>query len=591
MARLTKTDESLEVTLSGLAGEKFPMALAAIKAIPGRRYNGDRKVWELPLDAQVAERIMVTIKPDADAATLSWMKSARLEKQQELVTPLAEDADVFIPWRDTLYPYQRALVDFTVNHPRILLADDMGLGKTLQALSAVAEFQIRGNADAGPKLIVCPNSVKGVWAREIVKWLGPTEPHIIVNGSTPAKRTKQVAEGIANNAWVIVNWEQLRVRKQEVPVGKTGRTKTVEALKEPLFGSTPWVAVVADEAHRAKNRKSQWTKGLFRVDGALKMALTGTPLMNSPDELWPILRWLFPDEYTSYWRFFDTYVDYYEGQYGKIITGVRNPDALRFELSTRLVRRTKAEVLKDLPEKVREVVPVTLGPKQRKLYDKAEKEMWFEVEQAIKAGDPNAARLAKAVAEGGYNVVYTLPNGAARTVRLRQVASTPALLGGDDDSAKLDTAVEIIGDAQPKQFVVFSEFVDTCHILVERLEAKGLRAKAYTGALSPEERTEAEDGFQGGDIDVLVGTIAAMGEGVTLHAADTAIFLERHWTPAKNEQAEDRLHRNGQKNAVTILILEAEDTVDTGKVGPTNLVKQLIVSSIIAVDEVREVTT
>lgn len=586
MAKLTKTDDALEITLNGLRGEAFPMALAQIKSIPGRRYDGDRKVWSLPLDPQVAERVMVTVRPEADAALLSWIKSEKMAKQQELVTPLPDDAELFIPWAKLLYGYQRAFVDFAASNPKLLLADDMGLGKTVQALSAVAEYMIRETLPPGPKLIVCPNSVKGVWAREIALWLGTDEPHAVISGTTPKARHNQIEQAIRDKAWVIVNWEQIRTKKVEVV--ERGRKRERDVLKETLFGTTPWVAAIADEAHRAKNRKSQQTKGLLQIDAAMQLALTGTPLMNSPDELWSLLRWLFPEEYTSFWRFFDQYVDYYEGQYGKIITGVRNPDALRFELSTRLVRRTKNEAL-DLPEKVRQIIPVTLGTKQRKLYEEAEKQMWFEVEQAIKEGDQAAKRFAEAAAGEGYKATYSVPNGAARTVRLRQIAASPALLGGEDDSAKLDAAVEIIVDAQPKQFVVFSEFKPTCRLLAERLQARGINACSFTGDDSPVERTEMEDRFQAGEIDVLVGTRDTMGEGVTLHAADTAIFIERHWTPAKNEQAEDRLHRNGQKNAVTILILEAEDSVDTGKVGPKNMVKDMIVSSIIKKDDVKEI--
>jgi SWI/SNF-related matrix-associated actin-dependent regulator 1 of chromatin subfamily A len=97
-----------------------------------------------------------------------------------------------------------------------------------------------------------------------------------------------------------------------------------------------------------------------------------------------------------------------------------------------------------------------------------------------------------------------------------------------------------------------------------------------------------ENDFQAGEIDVLVGTIGAMKEGITLTAASNMIFLERHWTPAVNEQCEDRCHRNGQKNAVTILIFEAEDTVDAQKISPTNAIKSLIVSSVIAKDDVAE---
>lgn len=640
MSTLRKVDNELQITISG---DNFSRDLAVVKTIPGRSFDFDTKVWSCPATPENAEKLMLALRPSADAAILAWIKEHKAAKADELVTPLPDDADVFVPWRDTLYDFQRAFVAWAVEHPRLILADDMGLGKTFQAISAITEYSIVKGTDLGPKLIICPASVKGVWAREIKKWLGEDEPYVILDGSySPRKASSEevaklglempsdgkpprltgaqvkslvIMDAAESNSWVIANWEQLRVTKEErtrkikvkLPNGverMETRKETVEILREPLFGSIKWEAVIADEAHRAKSRKSLQTRGLWKCDAPMKLALTGTPVMNSPDELWPILRWLYPDEFgrsiparwkngkqiqasvpkQAYWAFFDMYVDHYESDYGKVITGARNPDALRYLLSKKLVRRTKGDKL-DLPPKVRVVVPVTLGKKQRKLYEDAEKDMWLQVQQAIKEGDKSTAAFAKAAVEGKVSV-YDMPNGAVRTTRLRQVASTPALLGAEDDSAKLDTAVEIIMDAQPKQFAVFSEFVETCEFLAERLEKKGLRVGVWTGKVSTEERTELEDQFQAGEIDVLIGTIAAMGEGVTLTAADTAIFIERHWTPAKNEQAEDRLWRNGQENHVTILILEGVDTVDSSKVNPTNAVKSMIVGAVIQQDDV-----
>lgn len=619
-----------------------------MKAIPGRRFDGETKNWCFPLDPSVAERLMVTVKPEITADVLSWVKAAKSEKAQELITPLKQDAEVLIPWGANrapwqpeklgkkgeevdfkgLFGYQRAFVDEaggTEATTRVakLLADDMGLGKCGQSSSALYEFLLRTQsafasqldmpvdsfesaadmlAWAGvqdkPKLVISPASVKGSWKRELIMWLGQNNPLQVIDATTPKAKEKQLISGIEENAWIVTNWEQIRVKKEKTkqkvkivhPITREflrfqEREVEKEVMRQPLFEETDWIAAIADEAHRAKNRKSLQTKGLWRIDAPFKLALTGTPLMNQPDELWPILKWLYPKEYTSFWRFFDQYVDFYEGQYGKIVTGVKNSDALRFELSTRLIRRTKGEVL-DLPEKMRQYVPVKLNKKQRKLYEEAEKQLWIEVEQAIKEGDKDALKFAQAAKEGK---LYQIVNGASRIVRLRQVASTPALLGGEDDSAKLDAAVEIIADAQPKQFGVFTEFVGTANILCERLRKLGIKAEPWTGQRTPEERAQLEADFQAGDIDVIVGTIAAMKEGVTLTAADTAIFLERHWTPAVNEQCEDRFHRVGQKNAVTIIILEAEDTVDTQKVSVTNAIKQLIVASVIQKDDVREV--
>lgn len=603
MPTLRRVDGELELSLAGAAN--FADALARVRVISGRRFNGETKMWMFPDDPAVAEKIMLSIQPTADAALTGWVQASKDERDSELTTALPDDADLLIPWSDQLYDFQRAAVDFMAKHPRMLLADEMGTGKTVMALSAVYEHTLTHpdvHADLSPRLVVCPNSAKGVWRREIRKWLGKDEPCVVIDAATPAKRAAQLAAGVAAGAWVVVNYEQIRSVKyieEQVVNHRDGSSSTLAhvrwKMKQPIFEETKWLAVIADECHRAKNPKAQVSRGLWRIEAPIQIAMSGTPVQNHPGELWSILRWLYPDQYHeqgrkhngiawAYWPFYDEYVEDYDSGFGRVVVGVKNPDALRFELKNRLVRRTKADVL-SLPEKVRETIPVTLSPKQRKAYTKAEKDFWLAIEQAAADGDKSAEGVLT-----GQTRIFELANGAARTVRLRQVASTPALLGGEDDSAKLDAAVEIITDAQPKQFVVFSEFVDTVNILVARLRKKGLVAEAYTGEVTDTRlRTAYEDQFQVGDIDVLVGTIPAMGESVTLTAADTVLFLERSWVPARNEQAEDRLWRNGQKNQVTVLILEATDTVDDGRVKPTNITKEGIVAAIVKRDDVREV--
>lgn len=622
----------------------FMAALDMVKSIPGRKFDGDTKDWCFPDDPAIAERLMVTIKPELDPTLIDWIKTSKADRQKELLTPLPDDADVLVPWArnrvpwqpvtigrpgeevpfNGLFAHQRVFTGLAAEKHNVLLADDMGLGKCGQSASAVMEFLLSKSglvgavdmpldsfehagdliawADVadGPKLVVSPSTVKGTWSRELRLWLGQGIPHQVVDGSSAKTRNKQLLDAINGDAWAIVNWEQLRVKKDfkttktKIYDPMTGeviriaeRKKEIEVMREPLFETTPWIVAIADEAHRAKNRKSLQTKGLWRVDAQMKMALTGTPLMNTPDELWPILKWLFPKEYTSYWRFFDQYVDYYEGQFGKIITGVKNSDALRFELKDRLVRRTKKDVL-DLPEKVRQYVPVTLGKKQQKLYDEAEKAMWFEVEQAIKEGDQSAINFAKAVAEDP-SAIYSVSNGAARTVRLRQILSSPALLGGEDDSAKLDAIEEWVVDAQPKQLVLWTEFVGTAHLMVKRLEKHGINAVSFTGELSSDERTRIEDAFQAGEITVIIGTIAAMKEGITLTASDSSGWIERSYVPAVNEQGEDRQHRIGQKNPVTVVIFEAVNTIDTASVAVRNAIKSLIVEAVVKKDRVEEI--
>jgi SNF2 family DNA or RNA helicase len=495
------------------------------------------------------------------------------------------------------------VVDIAARVRKLIIADDMGLGKTGAAISAVQEWRLRnpledgtGDLPEGPKLVVAPNSVKGTWRRELGLWLGKDEPFQIVDGNTPKARHDQLESAIAADGWCIVNWEQLRVKKQKVEIRRRNGAigaKTIEVMKEPLFESTPWLAVIADEAHRAKNRKAQTTRGLWRTraDSGLMFAMTGTPLMNSPAELWAILHWLWPKEYTSYWRFDSQYVDSYEAFMGgrkvQVITGVRNPDALRFELKDRLVRRTQGMVL-DLPGKVRIPVPIELGPKQRKLYAEAESQMWLKVQQEVEQGDKDAEAFAKAVLEGVN--VYQIPNGAARTVRLRMILESPALLGGEDDSAVLDACVDRVVDSQPiggrEQWVVFTEFADTPDLLAKRFEAKGLVAKTYTGRISTDVRAKLEEQFQRGEIDVLIGTIKSMYQGITLTASNKQFWVSRDWVPDINEQGEDRQNRIGQSDRVFVFIAQPEDTVATSKIEPLNRLKERIVRAVVPKDNI-----
>lgn len=434
--------------------------------------------------------------------------------------------------------------------------------------SARGDREVRGPLSdlspiaALPRLVVCPNSLKSTWQGELNKWLGDV-PTVVIDGKNPTARKRQVDEIKSTpGCWAIVNWEKLRIM--------------------PELSKVKWLAVVADEAHRAKNRKAQQTKALWKLRAPLQIAASGTPIMSSPDELWAILHWMQPKVYSGYWPFYYAYTDSYQTRYGHVITGVKNADQLRFELADKLVRRTKRDVLKDLPPKTVQKVPVDLKPAQRRLYAEAEKALLLDIEETLVKGDEEKQNQLAAAIEAGdvERVIYLLPNGAARTTRLRQIASTPALLGGPDESAKLDAAEEIIRDNIGKPFVVFTWFADTARILSQRL-AKGkpeIRAMTIAGDDDPEPVRAA---FQEGDIDVVVATIAKGGVGLTLTRADTAIFVERDWTPAINAQAEDRLHRIGQANPVSIIVLEARDTIDVNKIAPANRLKELIASQVL----------
>lgn len=575
-ARLSEEGDVLVVRLSG-SKEEFQDQLAKVKLIPGRRFNPEEKTWELPNDLETLLKVVHTLEPEMPAILQAKIKKAKAEMAQELVTKLADDAALAVPWHTKLAPKQRAGIDFLTEHPHSLLADEMGSGKTVQAISTVYEYQLRlpdgGNPIDNPEeynfLVVCPNSVTGVWERELRKWVGDDVPITIIDAKTKPKRIAQLEQA---QGWVIVNWEKLRIM--------------------PELAKRDWDAVIADESHRAKNRKAQQTKALWKLTAPVQLALSGTPIMNDPGELWPVLRWLRPEQYTSYWAFYYNYTDEYTGYKGRhVVLGVKNADALRFELSDKMVRRTKREIHADIPEKLPpDVREIPMKPKQAKLYEEAEKAFWLEIVQeaqerdAAEGTDANVTAIRNIMDAPELDVEtlrLMLPNSASRLVRQRQIATSPAVLGGPDDSGKLDALIEIIEDEPDRPFVVFAWYKDTVRLIAERLRQKKISVETFTGDTPADHREQIAEDFQAGEFRVIVLTIMAGGVGIDLFRASTCIFVEQDWVPAINNQAIDRLHRKGQTDDVQAIFLQSRGTVDTGRIAPKNKLKEAIVTSIL----------
>lgn len=649
-ATLTKVGDLLEVKLEGRWSD-IEDGREKVKLIPGRQFDFDRKVWMVPATADNADRLLKTVRPSCDDELIEWIREELTHHEESLTSPLPDDAKLLIPWGhrrmawqpavvndekfDGALPWQRAAIDAMATWERALLCDDMGLGKTFEAISAIEEYCFRNmladkvTVPVGPKLVVAPSSVLGGWMRELNRWLD--EPDVqLIDAKDPRKRHVQISEAIQRDAWLVANWEQLRVKKIEARNRNGGKIKQV-VMKEPLFqypqasawdasldewdlalwrkadrtfsGDKPyWLGVVADEIHRAKNKDSQQTKGLHRIEGQVMYGLTGTPIMNSPDELWALLRWLWPDQYhergaayaeaaVAFWPFYMTYVDFWEDQRGrKVVTGVKNPDALRFALKGKLIRRTAA--ILNLKGRKRFYYDVPLTPKQQKLYNEAEKAMWLAVEKDVAAGNADAIEFARKAAEGGSTVeLMRIPNGAARFVRLQQVIENAALLGGPDESANMDDFEQKFADSRPQQWLVFCLYKESCDILAARLRrtyGDEITVAVYNGDVSPSDRTEIEDRYQKGQVDVVIGTIAAMYQGVNFTRGHMQCWLSRDVVPAKNEQGEARQDRMGQQELVRVYIPQATGTVATNKVHVINRLKEGIVKTVIPQDTIQE---
>lgn len=436
---------------------------------------------------------------------------------------LKKNAPMYMPEvgaHDQLWPFQRQGVSYLAQVNRALLCDEPGLGKTAQVI--VTMRLVEGSDHTNPKaLVICPKHLRGFWEQEIYKWWDPPV-HPKVTLCEAAMRDVDFLIYKQYGGIFIVNWELLRL------------------MPELQHGGWKWI--VADEAHRVKNRKTKTWQAFKKLNAPRVILMTATPFANNASEVWTLLNYVRPDEYSSFWRFYDMYVHWKTSYLGfKQVLGVRNPKLLQRELAPYMLRRLKVDVAADLPEKIHTTIPLGLTPRQRSLYRDLRQE-------------------AIALLESG--VELTVVNAISLMTRLRQIVSTTATLEATDHSTKLDAAVELIQDLAPEKVVVFAQFRNTVDALCARLDRAKVSNLKMMGGMGAEHVDSVVKGFQEEDARVLVATMATGGEGLTLTAANTLMFIEKHYNPARQLQAEDRIHRIGQTKTCNIISLHCNRTVD-----------------------------
>jgi SNF2 family DNA or RNA helicase len=429
-----------------------------------------------------------------------------------------------------LYDFQQEDVDKLVDVNNALIMNEMGTGKTYEAIE-LDRIRREQTPHYKPKtLVVCPLSVTGSWEDHFTELTD-----LRVRRIDPKNRMAFLKDMDDADVFLL-HWEAVRLM--------------------PSLQDTMWTHIIADECHKAKNRKAQQTKALKKLKSQYRTAMSGTPMVNRPDELWSILNWLYPQFFTSYWAFFKKYVTTVEielpdGRKVHKVTGPKNEERLQDLMSDFSTRRLKKLVLKDLPDKYYSKRWVDLSPTQRRMYNEMKSDMlsWIGEHES----EPLAA-----------------PVVIAQLIRLQQMAlATPTRVEGsitlDDPSTKLDALMDIIDELSGEPVVVFTQFKQMAALVEKRLTKNKIAYGMLTGDVSPQEREQNVRDFQSGKTQVFVGTIAAGGVGITLTAASTVVFLDRSWSPALNVQAEDRLHRIGQKEAVQVIDIMARNTVDMGR--------------------------
>ena len=424
----------------------------------------------------------------------------------------------------TLRPYQRRGVAWMADLCRAglggVLADDMGLGKTVQVI-ALHLVLARSRPIAAPTLVVCPTSVLGNWAREIARFA----PDVPVRKLSGPDRS---LAGLASDEIVLVTYGVMR--------------RMADDLAE-----VGWGVVVADEAQSIKNPRARTSRAIRRIPADARIALTGTPVENRLSELWALLDWTTPGLLGS--------AEHFRTQFAVPIErrGVRTTSQ-RLSLLTKpfMLRRRKTDdgVAPDLPSRTQHDVVVPLSVEQLSMYEALVRESLFQIN-----GSEGATRV---------GMVFRL------LTALKQIANHPGQylheIDGplDGRSGKLDATVELVGAAVEgeERVLVFSQYVEMCHLLRRRFAEEGIDAEVLHGGLSADARDRLVDRFQAGDIPVLVISLKAGGTGLNLTAATQVVHFDRWWNPAVEDQATDRAWRIGQTRPVVVHRMISEGTID-----------------------------
>lgn len=523
----------------------------AFKDLPkkaGFRWNPDSKVW-VTSDWDKAAKL----EQYMDSAAQAQVSKAQVKHKASVELSRSASASVSIPAPAGLdyLPYQKAGIQYALDRDAVLIGDEMGLGKTIQAIGV-----LNANPSFRKVLIVCPASLRLNWKRELEKWQVNNRSIAIVN-------TKMHKTGLPDADIVICNYDIAHKYKQ-------------------YLDAVQWDVLIADEAHYLKNPKTKRTQSIFGsekgdyspIKAHKRIILTGTPIPNRVKEIWPILRFLDGATWNNFVKFGIRYCAGHQGKFGWDFDGASYLSELQDKLrSTVMVRRLKADVLKELPPKVRQVIHLDQNgaagmiAKEQKAYADFER---------ITSQMQAQAELALLRSEREYEMaVASLQE--YRKIAFQELSKFRHALALE----KVEPVIEFVQNAiedENHKVVLFAHHTD----VIERFKAAfGDKAVSLTGSTPMLERQKAVDRFQTDkSVQVFIGNILAAGVGLTLTASSHVVFAELDWVPANMQQAEDRTHRIGQVNTVLVQHLVFDGSLDA-KMAQTLIDKQAVMDALL----------
>lgn len=556
----------------------------AVQMVPGVRWHArGEDYWSAPLELPAIYALDATFgaRLELTPALLDWT----VDKYNTLVkpvrdlkaSPLALAPD--FPTPHALVEYKKRLAESGLELRKFqevaavmlslsrqaLLADDLGAGKTVEVIAAMAI-----SPDPYPALIVVPPSVLYMWPVLLGQWL--PDAKVTVLTGPPAKRRTAITSFERNGGDVLVTtYDNLKSHSRAASYGNTALKRCEECggtavnpikptnceAHEKELNRISWRTVILDEAHRIKDPTIARTRTAWGVSrgSTYRWALTGTPTEKHAGQLWPILHFLNPDEFSTNVGYRDRYLDQYTNVWGGLeVLGIRPERLDEFHKATshRILRRPKALILPELPPKVYTERRIELSTAERKSYDEMKTKLITQLDTGtLFASSPLvlAARL------------FQMSSGVIDVKRGDDDGQTEVTFTGK--SSTLDEVDELVSEMSPTPVVIFFVNVGLVKLCTERLLKKGYHVSTVFGEVAPADRAIAIRDFQEGRTNVFIGTYASAGEGVTLTRASTMIRAQRPWSSLQDMQGEDRLHRIGAEGheSITYVDIVVENTI------------------------------
>ena len=487
----------------------------------------DMSEWQ-PLAQVIAENQETTGREDLSACWAAYLSA--LIQDHHLNVTLDEETAQAASLRYTppdapvscLRPYQVRGYAWLMSLHALgmggILADDMGLGKTVQMLSALLAA-VQHAKERKPSLIVAPTSLTYNWLSESNRFT-PQLSVLLLSGSQTA-RAEQIEMLAEENAPDLVITSYPLIRRDIA-----------------LMRDIPFRFAVLDEAQQIKNVQSVGAHAVKLLTAETRIALTGTPMENHAGELWSIFDFVLPGYLPRYTDFLRRWG---EGQ---------NAGDLRRRIRPFLMRRVKADVLGELPEKIETVLMAELPPEQRRVYDAVLLQKRERVDQILKD---------RGLSRGRIEVLSAI-------TELRQICCHPALCLQDYNgvSGKLELLMDVLPGAlaSGRRALVFSQFTSMLHIIEKRLNQENIPYLYLDGETPAAKRLELTERFNQGETGVFLISLKAGGTGLNLTGADLVIHYDPWWNPTAEEQATGRAHRIGQTKKVEVLRLVVHHSIE-----------------------------